>query len=104
MNDYTKTNGTNKDRRWAEGSTLISRREAGGRLRYFILYSANNYEEQNCVCLAWSKTAVGREPSGPALVVATLTRCAFLPSFRSAPLRLHRRCRVRNRQLADGPL
>lgn len=46
VNDYTKTNGTNKDRRWAEGSTLISRRLRNGSVRYYLTYSANNYEQE----------------------------------------------------------
>ncbi|KAI1260532.1 glycoside hydrolase family 43 protein [Xylariaceae sp. FL1019] len=48
VDDYEKFNGTKKDRRWSEGSTLL--RRANSKTRnpvYMILYSANNYEAAN---------------------------------------------------------
>lgn len=47
VNDYQKYNGTKKDRRWSEGSTLITRPGANGKPTYFITYSANNFEASN---------------------------------------------------------
>ncbi|MCP2166472.1 glycoside hydrolase family 43 protein [Goodfellowiella coeruleoviolacea] len=47
VDDYARTNGANKDRRWAEGSSVIeSTRVVGGRRQpvYYLTYSANNYE------------------------------------------------------------
>jgi hypothetical protein len=44
VNDYQKYNGTRKDRRWSEGSTLISRPGKKGKPAYLLTYSANNYE------------------------------------------------------------
>lgn len=43
VNDYNKFNGTRKDRRWSEGSTLISRSGKG----YLMTYSCNNFEAAN---------------------------------------------------------
>lgn len=42
VNDYAKTNGQNKDRRWEEGSTTWER-TAGGKTVYYLTYSANNF-------------------------------------------------------------
>ncbi|KAK7755386.1 hypothetical protein SLS62_002613 [Diatrype stigma] len=51
VNDYATYNGTKKDRRWAEGSTTITRpsadADADGKPVYLLLYSANNYEASN---------------------------------------------------------
>lgn len=53
VNDYAASNGTKKDRRWAEGSTTITRPSADadagadGKPVYLLLYSANNYEASN---------------------------------------------------------
>lgn len=47
VNDYKKFNGTKKDRRWSEGSTLITRKDKNGKAVYLITYSANNYEASN---------------------------------------------------------
>lgn len=47
VNDYQKFNGTKKDRRWSEGSTLLKRRDGEGNPVYFITYSGNNYEAAN---------------------------------------------------------
>ncbi|KAG9253137.1 glycosyl hydrolase [Emericellopsis atlantica] len=47
VNDYEVFNGTKKDRRWSEGSTLLKRPGQHGQSTYIILYSANNYEASN---------------------------------------------------------
>lgn len=47
VNDYTTYNGTKKDRRWSEGSTLLRRTGTDGKPTYLITYSANNYEASN---------------------------------------------------------
>ncbi|KAJ6788179.1 hypothetical protein PWT90_05185 [Aphanocladium album] len=47
VNDYKKFNGTKKDRRWSEGSTLLKRRDQDGKPVYLITYSSNNYEASN---------------------------------------------------------
>lgn len=47
VNDYDTYNGTRKDRRWSEGSTVITRPDADGNPVYLLLYSANNYEASN---------------------------------------------------------
>ncbi|MEV0839568.1 glycoside hydrolase family 43 protein [Actinocatenispora sera] len=43
VNDYAKTNGQNKDRRWEEGSTTWAR-TVHGRTVYYLTYSANNWQ------------------------------------------------------------
>ncbi|KAH7123105.1 putative xylanase 9 [Dactylonectria macrodidyma] len=48
VNDYQTYNGTKKDRRWSEGSTVITRIDKKSRKPvYLITYSANNYEASN---------------------------------------------------------
>ncbi|KAH7007673.1 glycosyl hydrolase [Ilyonectria destructans] len=48
VNDYRAYNGTKKDRRWSEGSTVITRPDnKSGKPVYFLTYSANNYEASN---------------------------------------------------------
>ncbi|RYP10712.1 hypothetical protein DL764_000502 [Monosporascus ibericus] len=47
VDDYQKYNGGRKDRRWAEGSTVITRPDENGRPVYLLTYSANNYEASN---------------------------------------------------------
>lgn len=42
VDDYAKTGGANKDRRWAEGSTTV-KRYVHGRAVYYLTYSANNF-------------------------------------------------------------
>jgi hypothetical protein len=42
VNDYAKTNGQNKDRRWEEGSTTWER-TVNGKTVYYMTYSANNF-------------------------------------------------------------
>lgn len=44
VNDYDTSNGTKKDRRWSEGSTLLKRRDGQGSAVYLMTYSCNNYE------------------------------------------------------------
>lgn len=47
VDDYQKYNGSRKDRRWSEGSTLIKRSDANGKPVYLLTYSANNFEASN---------------------------------------------------------
>lgn len=47
INDYQTYNGTRKDRRWSEGSTVITRPDENGNLVYLLTYSANNFEASN---------------------------------------------------------
>ncbi|KAF4978207.1 hypothetical protein FZEAL_5368 [Fusarium zealandicum] len=47
VNDYKKYNGTRKDRRWSEGSTLLRRSGTYGSPVYLLTYSANNFEASN---------------------------------------------------------
>ncbi|KAG9502529.1 hypothetical protein J7337_005358 [Fusarium musae] len=48
VDDYRNFNGTKKDRRWAEGSTIITRLgKSDAKPVYLLLYSANNYEASN---------------------------------------------------------
>ncbi len=43
VNDYTLTGGQNKNRRWEEGSSTLET-HFGGRTRYYLTYSANNWQ------------------------------------------------------------
>ncbi|KAM5349692.1 hypothetical protein ACJ41O_006197 [Fusarium nematophilum] len=47
VNDYKAYNGTRKDRRWSEGSTIFKRPGTNGKPVYLLTYSANNYEASN---------------------------------------------------------
>lgn len=47
VDDYEKFNGTKKDRRWSEGSTLLSRPGSDGKPVYILAFSANNFEASN---------------------------------------------------------
>ncbi|KAK2008145.1 beta-xylosidase [Colletotrichum eremochloae] len=47
VDDYVKFNGTKKNRRWSEGSTIITRNGTQGKPVYLLTYSANNYEASN---------------------------------------------------------
>ena len=47
VHDYQEYNGTKKDRRWAEGSTLLTRSGPDGKPVYLLTYSANNFEASN---------------------------------------------------------
>jgi hypothetical protein len=46
VDDYAKSGGQKKDRRWAEGSTTIRTVDAQGRPVYYLTYSANNFENE----------------------------------------------------------
>lgn len=46
VNDYAESGGEKKDRRWAEGSTTIRTVDRRGNPRYYLTYSANNYENE----------------------------------------------------------
>lgn len=46
VDDYAKSGGAKKDRRWAEGSTTVRTTDAQGTPRYHLTYSANNYENE----------------------------------------------------------
>jgi hypothetical protein len=61
VNDYEEYNGTRKDRRWSEGSTVITRPDATGKPVYLLTYSANNYEASNYGV----GYATAKSPSGP---------------------------------------
>ncbi|GAB3301158.1 glycoside hydrolase family 43 protein [Parasphingorhabdus pacifica] len=45
VDDYAETGGKKKDRRWAEGSTVVKAFRADGRPLYFLTYSANNFAD-----------------------------------------------------------
>ncbi|OHE90406.1 beta-xylosidase [Colletotrichum orchidophilum] len=60
VDDYTKFNGTKKNRRWSEGSTVITRKSREERSIYLLTYSANNYEASNYgVGFATAETPLG---------------------------------------------
>ncbi len=46
VDDYARSGGQKKDRRWAEGSTTLRTVDAHGKPRYFLTYSANNFENE----------------------------------------------------------
>jgi hypothetical protein len=60
VNDYAKTGGQNKDRRWAEGSSTLET-DFGGHRRYYLTYSANNWQTPEYGV----GYAVARNPLGP---------------------------------------
>jgi GH43 family beta-xylosidase len=43
VNDYALSGGQNKDRRWEEGSSILET-HFNGRTRYYLTYSANNWQ------------------------------------------------------------
>ncbi|KAK2743484.1 hypothetical protein FQN55_007255 [Onygenales sp. PD_40] len=49
VNDYHKYNGTRKDRRWSEGSSVLTRPDTENHDKrvYLLTYSANNFEASN---------------------------------------------------------
>jgi hypothetical protein len=47
VDDYAKTGGRKKNRRWAEGSTTLKVQPPAGPPVYFLTYSANNYENEH---------------------------------------------------------
>ncbi|OZM69967.1 hypothetical protein CFN78_27890 [Amycolatopsis antarctica] len=61
VDDYAKTGGEKKDRRWAEGSTTIRTLDAQGKPIYHLTYSANNYENE----FYGVGYATSRSPLGP---------------------------------------
>jgi hypothetical protein len=71
VNDYEKSGGEKKDRRWAEGSTTIKTYTPDGEPRYFLTYSANNFEnEYYGVGYAVADSPLGpwrKSPSNPVL-------------------------------------
>ncbi|MFE0024395.1 glycoside hydrolase family 43 protein [Amycolatopsis sp. NPDC059021] len=74
VDDYAKSGGAKKDRRWAEGSTTIKTYTGTGRDRkavYYLTYSANNYENQYYgVGYAVSDSPLGpwrKSPANPVL-------------------------------------
>lgn len=46
VDDYARSGGEKKDRRWAEGSTTVRTVDAQGRPLYYLTYSANNFENE----------------------------------------------------------
>jgi GH43 family beta-xylosidase len=68
VNDYAKTGGQNKDRRWEEGSSILET-HFHGRTRYYLTYSANNWQTpQYGVGYAVSTTPLGpfrKSPTNP---------------------------------------
>lgn len=60
VNDYTTTSGSNKDRRWAEGSFTM-KYYYKGEAYYYIVYSCNNWENQ----YYGEGYAVSKSPLGP---------------------------------------
>jgi hypothetical protein len=62
--DYARTGGSAKDRRFAEGSTVVSRRKADGTLVYLLLYSANYFASENCECRSQDALSCGHESGG----------------------------------------
>lgn len=70
VNDYETTGGQLKDRRWEEGSSILET-HFGGRTRYYLTYSANNWQSpQYGVGYAVGATPLGpfhKAPSNPIL-------------------------------------
>ena len=59
VNDFEKTRGLKKDRRWSEGSTVF-KKDIGGEDYYFMTYSCNNYENEFYgVGIAYAKSPYG---------------------------------------------
>lgn len=59
VNDYQKTNGQRKDRRWSEGSTVF-KKNIGGENYYFLTYSCNSFENEFYgVGIAYAKSPYG---------------------------------------------
>lgn len=71
VDDYERFNGTKKDRRWSEGSTLLKRPGQDGEPVYLLLFSANNFEASNYgVGYATAKSPLGpftKSASNPVL-------------------------------------
>lgn len=60
VNDYALSGGMKKDRRWEEGSSILETR-FGGHTRYYLTYSANNWQTPQYGV----GYAVGTSPLGP---------------------------------------
>ena len=59
VNDFEKYNGSKKNRRWSEGSTIF-KKDIDGEEFYFLTYSCNNFENESYgVGIAYSKSPVG---------------------------------------------
>ena len=71
VDDYARSGGEKKDRRWAEGSTTIRTVDAQGKPLYYLTYSANNFEnEYYGVGYATSSGPLGpwrKSPANPVL-------------------------------------
>jgi hypothetical protein len=71
VHDYADSGGAKKDRRWAEGSTTIRTVDVSGNPRYYLTYSANNYENEFYgVGYATATTPLGpwrKSPANPVL-------------------------------------
>ena len=65
VNDYASTGGSNKDRRWSEGSFIMKyeydKDGTGAKPYYYIIYSCNNYANQ----YYGEGYAVSESPLGP---------------------------------------
>ena len=59
VNDYEKSGGQKKDRRWTEGSTIF-KKSIDGETFYFMTYSCNNFENEFYgVGIAYSRSPYG---------------------------------------------
>lgn len=71
VDDYARSGGKKKDRRWAEGSTTLRTVDAQGKPLYYLTYSANNFEnEYYGVGYATSRSPLGpwrKSPANPVL-------------------------------------
>ncbi|MGC7096863.1 glycoside hydrolase family 43 protein [Amycolatopsis lurida] len=71
VDDYAKTGGAKKDRRWAEGSTTVRTTDEHGKPVYRLTYSANNYENEHYgVGYATADSPLGpwrKSPANPVL-------------------------------------
>lgn len=61
VHDYARSGGREKDRRWEEGSTTVKARTTEGRPVYYLLFSANNFQNEHYGV----GYAVSEHPLGP---------------------------------------
>nr|WP_228047150.1 glycoside hydrolase family 43 protein [Saccharopolyspora sp. HNM0983] len=61
VHDYARSGGRLKDRRWAEGSSVVRAQRTDGRPLYFLTYSANNFQNASYGV----GYAVAEHPLGP---------------------------------------
>ncbi len=47
VDDYTRTHGDKKDRRWEEGPSLLKVTTSSGKPTYYLTYSANDYQNSS---------------------------------------------------------